>query len=192
MSWFSQARIFFSEVRAMKATDKENPPEKVNKDDLEFVSSASEARLLAVPQGASFLIFLAVLATGALIAWASVMEVDEIAKAEGKVIPSKQVQVIQNLEGGIVKEINVVEGQTVQKGDVLVIIDDVYAKSDVDSNVDSYNALLARFVALNTLISGKRIITFPNELKSYIQIMSQERQRFDTEWHEITAQIKEL
>lgn len=192
MSWFSQARIFFREVRAMKATDKALPDDKISKDDLEFVSSASEARLLAIPQGASFLIFLAVLAIAALIAWAFVMKVDEIAKASGKVIPSRQVQVIQNLEGGIVKEIKVVEGQSVKEGDVLIIIDDVAAKSDVDGNVESYNSLLARFVALNTLITGKRIIDFPIELKTQITIMSQERQRFDTEWEQISSKMKEL
>ncbi len=84
MSWLSQAKIFFNEVKSLKVIDKESPQEKVDKDDLEFVTSASEARLIAIPQGASFLIFLAVIAMGALIAWASLMTIDEIAKATGK------------------------------------------------------------------------------------------------------------
>lgn len=191
MSWLSQAKIFFSEVKAtISAEEKED--KSINKDDLEFVSSASEARLLAVPQGASFLIMLAVLATMALILWASIMQVDEVAKANGKVIPSKQVQVIQNLEGGIVKKINVMEGQKVNKGDVLVVIDDVYAKADVNENINSYNILLARLVALNAKIQGHRLVQFPEELNRHVEIINQERERFNAEWHHNESMILEL
>ena len=190
MGWFAQAKIFFSEVKATKARESEE--ESVTKDDMEFVSSASEARLLDVPQGASLLIAVGILAMAGVIVWSLVMEVDEVAKAQGKVIPSKQIQVIQNLEGGIVKEINVIEGQNVEIGDVLVVIDDVYAKSDVDENVNSYNALLARLVALNTIIKGKRVLNFPAELQNSLEIMSQARERFNTEWDSRMAKVKEL
>jgi len=192
MGWFSQAGAFFAEVRASKAREKEETQEQISTEDLEYVSSASEARLLDTPQGASLLIMLAVLTTIGIIIWSVIMKVDEVAKAQGKVIPSKQVQVIQTLEGGIVKEINVIEGQTVKKGDVLLVIDDVYAKSDVTENVNSYNGLLARFVALNTMIKGKRVLNFPDELKIHIEIMSQERERFNAEWDEQMTKIKEL
>ncbi len=171
---------------------KENEEKLVNKEDMEFVSSASEARLLDTPKGASFLIFVAVLCTAGIIAWSLTMQIDEVAKAQGKVIPSKQVQVIQNLEGGIVKEINVVEGQNVKIGDVLMVIDDVYAKSEVNENVNTYNSLLARLVALNTIIQGKRVLNFPDELKTDIELMSQERERFNAEWDTGMAKIKEL
>lgn len=190
MGWFSQARIFFKEVGAAKAREQEE--EKVPVEDLEFVSSASEARLLDKPEGASFLIMLAVLCTVGILYWSVTMQIDEVAKAQGKVIPSKQIQVIQNLEGGIVKKINVIEGQNVKEGDILMEIDDVYAKSEVNQNTNTYNALLARYVALNTLISGKRILNFPDELKSYIEIMSQERQRFHAEWEKGISRIKAL
>ena len=190
MSWLSQARIFIQEVKATRM--KEAEEESVSKEDMEFVSSASEARLLDVPQGASFLISLALICTVGIVVWALLMKVDEVAKAQGKVIPSKQVQVIQNLEGGIVKTINVIEGQNVKKGDILVVIDDVYAKSDVNENVNSYNALLARLVALNTIIKGKRVLNFPEELQTHIEIMSQERERFNEEWHQGMTKIKEL
>ena len=190
MMWLDQAKIFFQEVKATKAQEAQE--ESVSKDDLEFVSSSSEARLLDVPQGASFLIALAVICMIGVVAWSLVMEVDEVAKAQGKVIPSKQVQVIQNLEGGIVKTINVVEGQNVKIGEVLVVIDDVYAKSDVDENVNSYNILLARLVALNTIIQGKRVLNFPTELQSHLEIISQERERFNAEWRHGMTKIKEL
>ena len=190
MSWLAQAKIFYAEVKATKA--REDEEDSVAKEDMEFVSSASEARLLDVPQGASFLIILSVITMAGLIIWSMLMQVDEVAKTQGKVIPSKQVQVIQSLEGGIVKVINVMEGQTVQKGDVLLEIDDVYAKSDVDENVNSYNNMLARLVALNTLISGKRLLSFPGELQGHVDIMSRERERFNAEWDLGIAKVVEL
>jgi len=190
MSWLEQAGIFFKEVKATKAREVEE--ESISKEDMEFVSSASEARLLDVPQGASFLVAIAIICTLGIIIWSLVMKVDEVVKAKGKVIPSKQVQVIQNLEGGIIKEIRAMEGQSVKKGDVLIVIDDVSAQSDLSDNVHQYNALLARFVALNTIIDGKRILNFPAELQSYTDIMSRARERFHGEWDEGMGKIKAL
>ena len=189
MSWIDQAKIFFKEI---KETRKIEETETVSKEDIEFVSSASEARLLAVPKGASFLVVLAVICVSGLIIWSLIMKVDEVAKAHGKVIPSKQVQKIQTLEGGIVKEIKVMEGQSVKKDEVLIVIDNVYAKSDVDANTNSYNALLARYVALTAGLNGKRFVKFPVELKPHIEIISQARKQFHADWDEVIAKVKEL
>lgn len=191
MGWFSQAKIFFKEVGATRAS-KNDEEEKVTKDDLEFVSSASEARLLTTSSGASFLIFLVFLLLAALITWSVVMQVDEVVKAKGKVIPSKQVQVIQSLEGGIINEIKVVEGQSVEAGEELIRINAVSATSDLNDNVKQYNMLLARLVALNAHIDGKIILNFPDELKPFEDIKSRTRERFNSETSQGIAKIKEL
>jgi adhesin transport system membrane fusion protein len=190
MSWIAQAKIFFNEIRETKKRAEDT--QTLSKEDMEFVSSASEARLLAVPKGASFLVALAVICVTGLIIWSLLMKVDEVAKAQGKVIPSKQVQKIQTLEGGIVKEIKVMEGQSVKKGEVLIVIDNVYAKSDVDANTNSYNALLARYVTLTAGLNGKRFVEFPDELKPHIEIISQARKQFHADWDEVIAHVKEL
>jgi type I secretion membrane fusion protein, HlyD family len=62
--------------------------------------------------------------------WSAWAELDEVTRGEGKVIPSKQLQVIQNLEGGIVKEIFAREGQMVEEGQELLRIDDTRFRSD--------------------------------------------------------------
>ena len=165
---------------------------KVQKEDLEYVTSVSEARLLVAPKGASLLIFLTALLIAGLLAWSLMMEVDEVVKAQGKVIPSKQVQVIQNLEGGIIENIKVVEGQHVEKGAELLIINDVSAASDLDDNAKQYNMLLARLVALNTIIEGKRILNFPKELQANLELMERTRQRFNSEWDQRMSKVREL
>lgn len=57
--------------------------------------------------------------------WAMVGDIDEIARAEGKVITASQTQLVQNLEGGIITKIFVKEGDLVQKDQVLFQLDDV-------------------------------------------------------------------
>lgn len=56
--------------------------------------------------------------------WAGWAQLEEVTRGEGRVIPSAKVQVIQSLEGGIVKEVLVRTGDAVKKGDVLLRLDD--------------------------------------------------------------------
>ena len=192
MSWYTQAKIFFKEVGETKVREESEEEQKVSKEDLEFVSSESEARLLAAPTGASFLVFISFVLLIVLLAWSIIMPVDEVVKAQGKVIPSKQVQVIQNLEGGIIKEIKVLEGQSVEKGEVLVVINDVSAVSDLSDNVKQYNMLLGRLVALNAHINERIILTMPPELLGLVAIVDRTRQRFNTENAQHLSKVKEL
>lgn len=66
-----------------------------------------------------------------LIVWAGFTQVDEIAVTDGEVIPSKHVQAIQHLEGGIISEIKVVEGELVEKGQAILILDGTAVKRDL-------------------------------------------------------------
>ena len=192
MIWYDQAKLFFKEIKAAKQREDKPEDENVTKDDMEYVSSKSEARLLSAPRGASFLIMMTFTLLMILLIWSLVMPVDEVVKAQGKVIPSKQVQVIQNLEGGIIKEIKVLEGQSVNKGQELIIIDDVYAQSDLKSNENTYNRLLARFVSLKAGLDGKRLVKFPQELAPHVEIISQARKQFNADWDDIITHVKEL
>ncbi|MCD8543681.1 MAG: biotin/lipoyl-binding protein [Sulfurospirillum cavolei] len=93
--------------------------QKYDERDLAFMSSLSEAVLQKVPNSSRKMLWVIAIALFWLIVWASIAEVDELTRGEGKVIPSQQLQVIQNLEGGIVSEILVKEGDHVTKGQVL-------------------------------------------------------------------------
>ena len=67
------------------------------------------------------------------LAWSFLGHINEVAVAAGKVIPSGQVKTIQVKNKGIVKEINVTEGQMVHEGDVLVVLDPTTTSADYDS-----------------------------------------------------------
>lgn len=77
-----------------------------------------------------------------LIVWSGLTQVEEIAVTQGEVIPSKHVQSIQHLEGGIISKIKVVEGELVDEGQTIIILDGTAVKQDV-------SALKARKLSLD-------------------------------------------
>jgi adhesin transport system membrane fusion protein len=63
------------------------------------------------------------------VVWAHFAKLDEVTRGEARVVPSSKIQVVQNLEGGILAELAVHDGQIVQKGDVLLRIANTSAES---------------------------------------------------------------
>ncbi len=89
------------------------------------------------------------------IVWAQHATLDEVTRGTGRVIPSRHVQVVQNLEGGIVSEILIKEGEPVKNGQILLRIDDTrFASSYRESQVTS-SALQAKIARLTVESQGK-------------------------------------
>lgn len=107
-----------------------NKRARLNAEMLGMVEDSAAAVLLNTPTRARILLWTCFLFVVAAIIWASWAQLDEVAVGQGKVIPSRQLQVVQNLEGGIVKQIFVHEGDIVQKGQELLQIDDTRFRSD--------------------------------------------------------------
>ena len=89
-------------------------------DDAEFMTDLRAAVIRGPRIYASALLVAIVLVLGAVIYWTSQARVPLVTNGEGQVIPSSQVQVVQDLEGGIIEEIMIKEGQVVRKGDILM------------------------------------------------------------------------
>lgn len=88
------------------------------------------------------------LAVFALITWAAIAELDQITRGDGKVVPSKRVQVAQNLEGGIVSEIAVAAGDRVEPGDLLIRLDSTQFGADYEQSRTDFLAARARLARL--------------------------------------------
>lgn len=86
--------------------------------------------------------------------WAALAKVDEVARGDGRVIPSKQLQVIQALDGGVVSQILVKEGQVVEAGQLLLKIDETRATSGVRESAAQSFALQAKQARLKALAEG--------------------------------------
>lgn len=101
------------------------------------------------PSKAATLLFYVIAATlVSLIIWASFAQLDEVTRGQGRVIPSKQLQVIQNLEGGIVEAVLVSEGATVAAGEVLMRLDTTQFNAAFTTGTDTYNGLSAQVTRL--------------------------------------------
>lgn len=96
--------------------------------------------------------------------WANYAILDEVTTGEGKVIPSSQVQVIQNLEGGIVEEILVRDGQIVNKDQILMQIDNTRFKATFNEAQNKIFALRLRAIRL-TAEKNNTPLEIPKELK---------------------------
>ena len=94
-----------------------------------------------------------------LIVWACFAELEEVTVGEGKVIPSSQVQIIQNLEGGIVNGIPVKVGDIVQRDQIVLNIDPTRFSSSLGETKAKYNALRAKIARLEAEASDKPFVT---------------------------------
>jgi len=91
-----------------------------------------------------------ILLTTIFIVWASITEVDEVVRGEGRVIPSSKTKIIQHYEGGIIKKIYVKEGQRVKKGDPIYRLENAKSQADSKSKaiaIISYKAQINRLEA---------------------------------------------
>ncbi|GHF14978.1 HlyD family type I secretion membrane fusion protein [Kordiimonas sediminis] len=87
--------------------------------------------------------------------WAALATFAEKAIAPGEIIPTTLVQPIQNLEGGIIQEVLVEEGQKVKDGDIVLKIDDTKFRSELKSLSARHASLVAERERLEALVEGR-------------------------------------
>ena len=130
----------------------------------DWVLEAEWSRIMQTPVKARGLLYLVALVLFLLVVWSYFAEIDEVAKGDGKVIPSQQLQVLQSYDGGIVQEILVREGQTVKAGQVLLKVDPTRFLSSLEENTTQFAALAAKVQRLSALTQGD-VLRFNRELR---------------------------
>ncbi len=116
--------------------------------EIEYLESLSAAVLQKTPKRSRLILYFWLLSLIVFIIWANIAKVDEIVRSKGKVIPSGENKVVQNLEGGIVEEILVKEGDSIKKGDTLLKIKNIKSKSDLAQYISKKNELSAKLKRL--------------------------------------------
>ena len=116
-----------------------------------------------LPPQRTFVMLLLVSSISVLL-WAGVSEVDVIVRTEGQLIPAGKSQIVQHLEGGIVRKILVQEGQVVVAGQPLVELSDVQTRSDLGQEQSRLDALRGRQARLLAELKGHDTIAFPKDL----------------------------
>lgn len=127
-----------------------------------------------------------------LIFWARFSVIDEATIGEGKVVPSTQVQMIQSLEGGLLKKMDVREGEHVKKGQVLAVLDDTQFASTLGEEKAKYLTTLAAIARLKAEANDQEAIDFPKALRDKKDLMETEEAVFKAKQKAFATSIKNL
>jgi len=157
-----------------------------------YITDVNAASLYGASTKSHILLWLSFGFVIVAIIWASFAELDEVTRGLGKTTPSSQIQVIQNLEGGILAEILVKEGQTVEKGQPLLQLDAVRFSSSLNENKLKYYELLAATARLSAEVENKPL-DIPAEVLSIApEIADNAKQLFESRRSEFNASTKFL
>lgn len=182
-------------------------------DDTDFMSDLRAAIVRGPRFSTSLLLFGILGFIAAAIYWTSQATIPMVASGEGQVIPSSQIQVVQHLEGGIVSEILVSEGQFVKRGDTLLRVNDVQFEAKFSEDYAQYLGLLSARDRLEAEVSGKRPVYSKevlengpeiavaenalykarrNELGQSVAVLKRQVEQREQELVEISARISQL
>ncbi len=184
-----------------------------NRKDTDFMNELEAAANLK-PSLASLLMLFSVLALVVFFfVWAGFSKVEQITRGMGQVVPTSEIQIVQSLEGGILAELNVQEGEIVEKDQILMRISDVaFASEERGTEARSY-ALKAKRVRLEAEANGSDFVLPENikenapeiarneenlyrsrqqELKNAMSILDNNISRAQSELAEVRAKISRL
>ena len=160
-----------------------NPPQASPLDQLLIKRPMPSLRLAAWP----IMILITILLT-----WANFAKLDEVSVAQGKVVPQGKTKVIQHLEGGIVEEIYVNEGDTVAQGDKLLLLDLASGGTNREELQVRLDSELANRARLQAEAEGRRL-RFPRTLETrQPALVEAQRQAFEARAREQKAKVDVL
>ncbi|OED42236.1 hemolysin secretion protein D [Endozoicomonas sp. (ex Bugula neritina AB1)] len=167
----------------------EESVEDAAEEEMEYISDRNAAMLMKIPKGGRFLIYTMVFALACFLTWASNAPLAEITRGMGTIIPSLRLQVVQNLEGGILEEIYVEEGAEVKAGQPLMRLDDTRFSSNFRESAVEFYSELARAARLKAELSG-HALKFPPELDKYPDYINREKDIFNKRSDGFKAQLE--
>ena len=161
--------------------------------DFSFANDVRAAAELKTPRASLILLGTTIALMVVGIIWAHFAVLDEVKRGNARVIPSRQLQVVQSLEGGIVQEILVQEGDIVKQGQVLMRIDDTKFLADLGEVRERRLANAARVARLEAEVQGLPKPSFPEALAERApQIVQTEQNVFDARAQKLAQDIDVL
>jgi adhesin transport system membrane fusion protein len=157
-------------------------------DDVDYITDIRTSIMAQSPRGGRAILWASILLVVIFIAWASVSEVEQVTRGQGKVIPASQIQVIQNLEGGILAELHVKVGDTVKKDQLLLKIDETRFVSSLEQNQVKSGANRAKAARLRAEASGSSIFSSPSDTP--YGITASERALFESRKAELRQSLE--
>lgn len=128
------------------------------------MTAATDFEMTQAARGPSRIIYLVGAVFALFLLWAAIAWVDEIVRAEGEVVSSSRAQIVQNLEGGILAELHVRQGDKVSAGQILAQLQDTKFRTAVDDLQDQIDALEIKRLRLEAELAGAFDFDVPAEL----------------------------
>ncbi|MBB2778166.1 UNVERIFIED_ORG: adhesin transport system membrane fusion protein [Comamonas terrigena] len=151
--------------------------------DAQWAASQQQAK------GSRILLWSSLLCVLVLLIWASLGYIDEVVRGQGKVVPSRQVQVVQSLDGGVVEEILVRPGQRVDAGQVLLRLDPTRSTASLGENKAETLALKAKAARLEALATGEPFKAPDDVLKQAPNVVEMERRVWESKTQELQTAV---
>ena len=192
-------------------------PEKVNKpkstglfrrmpaEDVDYTTDIRTSVMSQSPRGGRAILWATTLLFVSFFVWAAICEVDEVTSGQAKVVPASQIQVIQNLEGGILSELLVKVGDTVKKDQLLLKIDETRFVSSLEQNQAKSGANRAKAARLRAEatgsspggsgISASEMALFQSrkaELRQSLEVKQAQIEQRQSELRELNTRLSEL
>jgi adhesin transport system membrane fusion protein len=158
--------------------------------DFAFSNDVRAAVELRTPRTARMLLFTCLGLLVTFVLWAHFAVLDEVKRGNGKVVPSRQTQVVQSLEGGIISELLIQEGAIVNKDQPLARIEDTNFASQFGEIRERRGAMAARVLRLEAETLGKTSVDFPDELSKVApRAVQTERSVFDAHVRKLAQDV---
>jgi membrane fusion protein, adhesin transport system len=165
------------------------PKKPLNVNDYEYMNSLSAAVIHRRSKKLHWVLISFLLTITIFLVWASVAKIDEIARGSGKVVPNGQNQIVQNLEGGIVSEILIKEGDLVEKDQVLIKISNEKSNSTAASNELKSLYFQAQIKRLESELKRENFTYEISDNQQLNDFLSNENELFITDKKQLESKI---
>jgi adhesin transport system membrane fusion protein len=181
MSKIKKSRAFIDRLVTSLESNRQKPLDwNIPEQDLDYMSDTSSAVLQESPRGAKLLIIITIVFFAVALLWTLIAELDEITRGGGKVIPSSQIQIIQNLEGGIIEQLAVKEGDVVDAGQIIVKLNPTRFSASLQEDRLKYLALIAKSARLSAEADGDNFVAPEIVSKEQPELVAKEQKLFES------------
>lgn len=153
--------------------------------DTDFMTELEAAVRMRPATSATLMLFSIVALVLLGIIWAAVTQVEQRTRGQGQVVPTQEIQVVQSLEGGIIAELLVSEGEQVKKDQVLLRMSDVQASSEERGTEARSLSLRAKKARLQSEASGAEFVMPPEIAEKSPQIAENEKSLYESRQKEL-------
>ena len=126
-----------------------------------------------------------------LTVWAGMTEIDQVKRAQGQVIASDRTQIIQAVDGGVLRELFVQEGQEVKEGQLLASFEKTRVKAALDDTQGKVMALRITLARLRAEVYGHKL-SFDHEMKAYPALIENQTNLYNRRKTAFTEDIQAL